>query len=198
MILPCKTGYSVSKRLCLLLPALLFPASAALAVEALAPPAMYPADTWEGRNKAEIRILDRLNAHTELLTVPVGGTVTYKSVSISVKRCLSRPETLSPDTAAWVELQDNHPGSKPFSNWMLSSEPSIGIWENPLYDVKVIRCSGEAVDPALPPLPTPEKPKLHNVTAPTSNPSPYGEVPSSSQPGSPSESQSLPEVQPPS
>ncbi|MCI2007677.1 MAG: DUF2155 domain-containing protein, partial [Acetobacter peroxydans] len=29
----------------------------------LAPPAVYPADTWQGRTVAVVRVLDKLDAH---------------------------------------------------------------------------------------------------------------------------------------
>lgn len=134
--------------------------------EALAPPAIYPANTWQGKATAVVRVLDRLDAHVELLSVPVGTTAHYKSLDITPGRCLQRPKTLSPDAAGWLELHDTHPDGATFKGWMLAAEPALGVFESAVYDVRMVRCEGNDVAPAAPPLPTPAVPVLAQPSGP--------------------------------
>ena len=130
----------------------------------LAPPAVYPADTWQGRTVAVIRVLDKLDAHVEVLSVPVGGTAHYKNLEIGVARCVARPPTLAPDAAAWLDLRDTHPDGVAFHGWMLAAEPALGVLESPLYDVRMIRCEGQNTAPTPMPLATPVVPVLPSAT----------------------------------
>lgn len=124
----------------------------ARAVEWLPAPAIYPADTWQGQSVAVVRVLDKLDAHTQTLTVPVGQDATYKSLTVHVTSCLQRPPTLPADSAAWLEVRDAHEGMTPFQGWMAVAEPATGVFQNPLYDVQLVACSGDVVAPIPPPL----------------------------------------------
>ncbi|WP_338332746.1 DUF2155 domain-containing protein [Acetobacter sp. LMG 32666] len=125
----------------------------------LAPPAVYPAGTWQGKGTAVVRVLDRLDAHVEVLSVPVGGEPThYKNLDILARRCLQRPPTRAPDAAAWLEIQDTHPGGATFRGWMLAAEPGLGVLESSVYDVRMVKCGGDDMAPFLPALPKPVAP----------------------------------------
>ncbi|MCG0995221.1 DUF2155 domain-containing protein [Acetobacter indonesiensis] len=132
----------------------------------LAPPAIYPANTWQGKGTAVVRVLDRLDAHVDVIAIPVGTTAHYKSLDITAGRCLERPKTLSPDAAGWLELHDTHPDGAVFKGWMLAAEPGLGVFESAVYDVRMVRCEGNDVAPAAPPLPTPAVPVLTQPAAP--------------------------------
>ncbi|MCP1227850.1 DUF2155 domain-containing protein [Acetobacter fabarum] len=125
----------------------------------LAPPAVYPAGTWQGKGTAVVRVLDRLDAHVEVLSVPVGGeAIHYKNLDILARRCLQRPPTRAPDAAAWLEIQDTHPGGATFKGWMLAAEPGLGVLESSVYDVRMVKCAGDDMAPFLPALPKPVAP----------------------------------------
>lgn len=126
----------------------------------IAPPVAYPPNTWQGKGSAVIRVLDRLESHVDLLTIPVNAVYQYKNLMITVGRCLQRPPTLAPDAAAWLDIQDTLHKGVTFHGWMLAAEPSLGILEDPFYDVQVVRCDGEDLPPNLPPLPQPVVPHL--------------------------------------
>ncbi|MGY6768093.1 DUF2155 domain-containing protein [Komagataeibacter sp. NFXK3] len=136
------------------LPALLLAGLPGLAhaTEWLAPPAMYPPDTWQGRTVAVVRVLDKLDAHTELLNVPVGQDMPYKSLTLRATSCLQRPATLPADSAAWLDVHDAHEGMAAFQGWMAVAEPATGVFQNPLYDVQLVGCAGDSVAPTPPPL----------------------------------------------
>ncbi|MBV1837452.1 DUF2155 domain-containing protein [Acetobacter estunensis] len=129
----------------------------ALAAAPLAPPAMYPADTWQGRDTAVLRVLNRLDSHVQTLTVQAGSTTHYETLEIGVARCLQQAPTLRPDAAAWLDIQDTRPQGAVFHGWMLAGEPSVGILESPIYDVRIVTCQGNEV---LPPLEQPKVPVL--------------------------------------
>ncbi|MFT8675899.1 MAG: DUF2155 domain-containing protein [Acetobacter sp.] len=124
----------------------------------VAPPVAYPAQTWQGKTVAVVRVLDKLDAHVDVLSVTVGTPLRYKALDITARRCLLRPPTLSPDAAAWLEVQDTHPNGVAFKGWMLAAEPGVGVFESPVYDVRMVRCEGADTAPALPPLPKPVVP----------------------------------------
>ncbi|PHY93765.1 hypothetical protein CSR02_09670 [Acetobacter pomorum] len=163
----------------------------------LAPPAVYAPDTWQGKDTAVVRVLDRLDAHVEVLSIPVGTTAHYKSLDITPSRCLLRPPTLSPDAAAWLAMQDKHPNGATFQGWMLAAEPALGVFESPVYDVRMVRCEGADTGPALPPLPKPVAPPAPPAsgvdTAPT--PADGGDKTSSGHTGSSEVPDTLPDKQ---
>ncbi|GAB6967649.1 hypothetical protein JCM25156A_16860 [Komagataeibacter kakiaceti JCM 25156] len=142
------------KRAARRLPALLLAClpACAHATEWLAAPAIYPPDTWQGRSVAHLRVLDKLDAHVQMLDVPVGQDVTYKSLTLHATSCLQRPPTLPADAASWLEVRDAHAGMAGFQGWMAVAEPATGIFQNPLYDVQLTGCSGDSVAPIPPPL----------------------------------------------
>ncbi|TLU73144.1 DUF2155 domain-containing protein [Lichenicoccus roseus] len=127
-------------------------AAPAHAAELVTPPTMYPPDTWQGKAQAVVRVLDKLDAHTETLTIEAGKSGTYKSLTITAQNCLVHPPGLSPDAAASIGVQDRHPDTKPFSGWMFAAEPYVDIFESPVYGVRLVACSGGDVAPAAPPL----------------------------------------------
>lgn len=141
----------------------------------LAPPAVYGQGVWQGKGTAVVRVLDRLDAHVEMISVPTGTTAHYKSLDISAGRCLERPKTLSPDAAGWLELHDTHPDGATFKGWMLAAEPGLGVFESAVYDVRMVRCEGADVAPMTPPLPTPAVPVLTPSAGDQS--APTGDVP---------------------
>ncbi|WP_415485757.1 DUF2155 domain-containing protein [Acetobacter sp.] len=156
--------------------------SPVFAAEPLAPPAMYPADTWQGKGTAVIRVLNRLDSHVETLTLPVGSAQHYEALDITVARCLLHAPTLRRDAAAWLDVQDRHEQGAVFRGWMLAAEPSLGVFESPIYDIRVVTCQGEDVPPALPTLEKPPVPPMPGTTAPASSgdaatPSPPTDVP---------------------
>lgn len=136
----------------------------------LAPPAVYPAGAWQGKGTAVVRVLDRLDAHVEVLSVPVGGEARhYKNLDILARHCLQRAPTRAPDAAAWLEIQDTHPGGAAFKGWMLAAEPGFGVLESSVYDVRMVRCEGDDVAPFLPPPPKPVAPPPLPEAAPVDN-----------------------------
>ena len=156
--------------------AILVPVVSGRAAEPVTPPPMYPPDTWEGRAAAEVRVLDKLDAHVETLTIPAGQDGSYKSLTIAVRSCLQHPPGLPPDQAAYLTVQDQHAQAKPFEGWMFSAEPFVAVYESPVFGVQLIACGGVDVAPAAPPLlpPPSSLPATADPNAPDANPSGAG------------------------
>ncbi len=160
-------------------------ARAATAAEPVTPPAMYPPQTWEGRSAAIVRVLDKLDAHVETLTIPVGGSGSYKSLGIAVRSCLQHPPGLPPDAAAALGVRDGEAAAA-FEGWMFSAEPFVAVFESPVYGVQLVSCGGGEAAPAAPPLPTPVlPPALPPAATPTETappPTPRNETPPDAEP----------------
>ena len=132
--------------------------SRGMAAEPVAPPAMYPSDTWEGRAAATVRVLDKLDARVQTLTIQAGASGTYKSLTIAARACLQHPPSLAPDQAAYLTIQEGHAGAKPFEGWMFSAEPFVAVFESPVFAVQLVSCAGADAAPAAPPLLPPTLP----------------------------------------
>lgn len=126
---------------------------AAYAAEALPPPVLYPAKLWQGRSVATVRVLNRIDSHVETLTIPVDGAGSYKSLHIQLHRCLDRPPTLAPDSAVFITITDDTDADHPFDGWMMANEPALSAFSSPLYQVRLLSCTGDPREPSLPPLP---------------------------------------------
>ncbi|MCX5616380.1 DUF2155 domain-containing protein [Bombella sp. TMW 2.2559] len=136
-------------------------------VRGVAPPATYPANTWQGRNGAVLRIMRRLDSHVELVPLHVGEAVTYGPLSLQLERCLQRPDGLPAQTAVLLKIEENQDsGSPPFEGWMFTDDPALGAYAGALHDVQPVSCDGDKVEPMAGPLPAPVPPKLPAIMAP--------------------------------
>jgi hypothetical protein len=106
-------------------------------------PAPEPKVEVEGKG-AILQGLDKVTARISTLEATVGQTVSFGSLSITVRRCQrSRPDQKL-ERAAFLEIDNVDPGSKDkkrvFSGWMFMSNPAISALEHPVYDVWVKDC----------------------------------------------------------
>lgn len=134
----------------------------------------YRADSWQGKSSAVVMVLNRIDSHTQQLSIPVGNTQEYETLKIEVKSCVVRPPGVSADSAAFLSIVDAHPTSKPFNAWMFEQEPALSVYENPVYNVQLVKCEGQNVGAA------PEVAAPHAETSPNDGKKP----PSSSTGGS--------------
>jgi len=111
-----------------------------LAIPAAASPA-DPGAQWVPRGTAELIALNKIDARSTPLTVKVGQSVQYGSLTIAVRACDIRPPDMVPDATAWLDIQDSHQGAPGFHGWMLRDEPNLSGLEHPVYDVRLAGCS---------------------------------------------------------
>ena len=96
---------------------------------------------WQPAGSAKLQALDKVNAQVGNLTVRVGQTATFGSLSITVKACLVRPSDQPADAAAFVQVTDSHPEAPGFNGWMLANEPAVSMMQSPIYDLRVAGCT---------------------------------------------------------
>ena len=108
----------------------------------VAPPAtMDRPNGWLPAATVKLQALDKVNAQTAALTIKVGGSVTFGSLTISAKACAVRPPDQPADAAAYLTVTDSHPDSPGFDGWMLEQEPSLSMMQHPVYDLRVTGCT---------------------------------------------------------
>lgn len=117
------------------------PGTQAPAPPAQAAPSPAPAGDWLPRGTATIQALDKVNARHQALTIPVGGSATFGSLSIAVQSCLVHPPNQARNAIAFLVIQDQRPGAPGFRGWMFASAPEVSMLEHPIYDVRVLGCS---------------------------------------------------------
>ncbi len=103
---------------------------------------------------AVLQALDKVTARISVLQVPVDGTVSFGTLSITARACHKAPPEEPPENAAFleiVEVRRDEPSRVLFSGWMFSSSPGLSTLEHPVYDVWVVDCvsaQGAAAPPA--------------------------------------------------
>jgi len=113
---------------------------------AVAPPARPPAtverpNVWLPATVAKLQTLDKVNAQATELTIKVGQSATFGSLTITVKACNVRPPDQPADAAVYLDVTDSHPDSPGFDGWILRDEPSVSMMEHPIYDLRVTGCA---------------------------------------------------------
>jgi hypothetical protein len=120
-----------------------------------------------------MRGLDKITGRPTTVLVPIGQSAQFATFTITARYCYSTPSTETPETAAFVQIDDkrpDQPAHRIFSGWMYASSPGLNGVEHPLYDVWVITCRAVApgevvvigpvkpVKPVSPDAPDSEKP----------------------------------------
>lgn len=120
--------------------------TAALAVIALAPGA-------RANTIAILQGLDKTTARISTIEAPIGESVHFGVLRITVRACVKRPPEEPPETSAFLEIDEVRPGAedKPqrlFSGWMFKSSPALSALEHPVYDVGILDCKDDTTSPA--------------------------------------------------
>ncbi len=155
-------------------PPALKPSSAAAPVPAAAPPAAgapaAPITLADAPGTTLLmRGLDKITGRPTDITAPIGKPVHFATLTITARYCYSTPASETPETAAFVQIDDHRPDQparRVFSGWMYASSPGLNAMEHPLYDVWAISCSNNA---AAAPLATMASTKPSKVLSPDSS-----------------------------
>ena len=112
-----------------------------------APPATAPQATpqsappgWLPQTSAMLQVLDKLNAQNGALTVKVGQSAQFGSLTIQVQSCQVRPPNQPQDATAYLSSTDSHRDQPGFRGWVLANHPSLSMLQHPIYDVRVVGC----------------------------------------------------------
>lgn len=100
-----------------------------------------PPNPWVPKGGAVVLVLDKPDAQARTLTIKVGESATWRSLTIAVKACDIRPPDMVPNATAYLDITDSHRNQPGFSGWMLASDPSLNMMQNPVYNVQVKACT---------------------------------------------------------
>ena len=122
-------------------------ATAALLAMALAKPAGADMTT---EPVALLEGLDKITARVSKFEVPVGAPVQFGTLAIRVRDCEKSPPEDTPESAAFVEIDETRTGevrTRVFSGWMFASSPALSALEHPVYDVILLDCKAASGSP---------------------------------------------------
>jgi hypothetical protein len=110
---------------------------------------------------AVLQGLDKISARTSRIEAPVGASIRFGTLSITVRDCEQSPPEDAPENAAFVQIFETPPGEETkrlFSGWMFSSSPALSGLEHPVYDVTLLACKAPSAPapPSATPAPPPE------------------------------------------
>ena len=91
--------------------------------------------------------LDKVTARVSTFQAPLGATVRFGTLEITVKSCDRTPPEEPPESAVFLEVMDKRPYepvTELFRGWMFSSSPALSALEHPVYDVWVLECQRTA------------------------------------------------------
>lgn len=100
-----------------------------------------------------LRGLDKITGRPTDIVAPIGKPMHFFTLTITARYCYSTPASETPETAAFVQIDDHRPDQSErriFSGWMYASSPGLNAVEHPLYDVWAISCNTNAPGNAPP------------------------------------------------
>ena len=131
--------------------------------------------------------LDKITGRITSFDVAINETVQFGALQVTPRVCYSRPPTETPQTDAFVEVDEVTLQGKIqriFTGWMFAASPGLHAVEHPIYDVWLTDCKGgknpavadvsaepqaSAKQPAKPApkhVPVRAQPQLRGATAP--------------------------------
>jgi hypothetical protein len=106
------------------------------------PPATFDRpNVWVPATMVKLQALDKVNAQASDLTIKVGQSATFGSLTITAKSCVVRPPDQPADAAAYLDVTDSHKDAPGFDGWMLQDEPAVSMMQHPIYDLRVTGCT---------------------------------------------------------
>lgn len=107
----------------------------------LATPALAQVpEGWVARSTAELILLDKIRGQPVPMSVKVGDSVTFGSLTIKARSCYVRPPDQPADATAFVDVSDARGNKDLFHGWILANTPSVSQMEHPVYDLRLAGC----------------------------------------------------------
>jgi hypothetical protein len=104
----------------------------------------------QGGTTLLLRGLEKITGRPTNIVAPIGKPVTFNTLTITVRYCYSTPPSETPETTAFVQIDDHRPDQNQkriFSGWMYASSPGLNGMQHPLYDVWVLSCNNNNAAP---------------------------------------------------
>src|SRR5690242_16103271 len=79
-----------------------------------------------------LRGLDKITGRPTVITAPINQPVKYATLTITARYCYSTPQSETPETSAFVQIDDHRPDQparQVFSGWMYASSPGLNGME---------------------------------------------------------------------
>jgi hypothetical protein len=99
---------------------------------------------------AVLQGLDKTTARISKFEAPVGKSVRFGTLVITVRDCVNHPPEEEPESAAFLQIDEVRQGDpttvvseRVFSGWMFASSPALSALENPIYDIGVLDCKSD-------------------------------------------------------
>jgi len=96
---------------------------------------------------AVLQGLDKTTARISKFEAPVGKSVRFGRLVITVRACVKHPPEEEPESAAFLQIDELGEADRTavtarrvFSGWMFASSPALSAMENPIYDIGVLDC----------------------------------------------------------
>jgi len=97
----------------------------------------------ESMDTVVLRGLDKITSRVSTFEALVGEPVEFGPLVIVARHCDKRPPEETPESAAFLEIDDRKLGQLPvrlFTGWMFASSPALSALEHPVYDLWVLDC----------------------------------------------------------
>jgi len=104
------------------------------------PPQISPPDSWIATSGGVLRVLNKVDTRVTRTHIAVGQTVQVEKLSITLVGCYVRPPDLPQDATAHVKIKALREDATSFEGWLLKEEPSMTMFEDPIFDVHVDNC----------------------------------------------------------
>jgi len=92
------------------------------------------------KNVAVVQILNKAAGKTQNIDIPVGQTVSFEKLNITVRSCKQTAPFEAENFYAFIEISKTTDSTKIFSNWMDRNNPGRQPVQNPDYDIWLARC----------------------------------------------------------
>jgi hypothetical protein len=89
--------------------------------------------------------LDKITGRTVSFEVAVDETIQFGALQLTPKVCYTRPQTESPNTTSFVEVDEvtlDNKFRRIFTGWVFASSPGLHAIEHAIYDIWLVDCKG--------------------------------------------------------
>jgi hypothetical protein len=87
--------------------------------------------------------LDKITARIITFEAEIDETVQFGSLLLTARTCYTRPPTESPNTTAFIEVEEvalDGSMDRIFAGWIFASSPGLNAIEHPVYDLWLLDC----------------------------------------------------------
>ena len=103
-------------------------------------------DAPEGLAKAPgayLRGLDKVAGAASDITLSVGQSVDYGSLTVTLHECRYPADDPASNAYAFLEITDRGLGQVVFYGWMIAQNPALSALDHQRYDVWALRCKSD-------------------------------------------------------